>query len=72
MLHPDDRDTVAPRLVDEPADVRDDRVARMRVLDDTVLHVDNQECGIRPVLESAHDPSPQPGSEVQSSKTTLM
>ena len=54
MLDPDDGDLLPPRLLDEAADVRDDRVALVRPLDDAVLHVDDEECGVRPVLECGH------------------
>jgi hypothetical protein len=41
-------------LLDEAADVGDDRIALVGPLDDAVLHVDDQECGVRPVLECGH------------------
>jgi hypothetical protein len=43
-----------PRLLDKAADVRDDRVALRSPLDDAVLHIDDEECGVRPVLECGH------------------
>jgi len=54
VLDPDDRDLLGPRLLDEAADVRDDCVAFGRPLDDAGLHVDDEECGVRPVLECGH------------------
>jgi hypothetical protein len=54
MLDPDHRDPLPPRLLDQAADVRDDRVPLVRPLHDAVLHVDHQECGVRPVLECGH------------------
>src|SRR5207237_9095206 len=54
VLHPDDGDPFPPRLLDKAADVRDDRVALVSPLDDAVLHVDDEECGVRPVLECSH------------------
>jgi hypothetical protein len=36
-------------------DVRDDRVAFVSPLDDAVLHVDDEECGVRSILECGHD-----------------
>jgi hypothetical protein len=53
VLHPDDGDVFTPRLLDEAADVRDDRIALVRALDDAVLHVDDEERGVRPVGERA-------------------
>ncbi len=54
MLHPDHRYVFAARLLDETADVRDDRVASRRALDDAVLHVDDEERCVRPVIECGH------------------
>src|SRR5205823_6712793 len=54
VLDPDDGDAFLPRLLDEAADVCDDRVALGSPLDDAVLHVDDEECGVRPVLECGH------------------
>ena len=54
VLDPDDGDPFPPRLLDKAADVRDDRVALVSPLDDAVLHVDDEECGVRPVLECGH------------------
>ncbi len=42
VLDPDDGDPFAPRLVDEAADVCDDRVTLVSSLDDAVLHVDDE------------------------------
>ena len=50
----DDRDLFPSRLLDQAADVRDDRVALRSALDDAVLHVDDEECGVRAVLECGH------------------
>jgi hypothetical protein len=38
----------------QAADVRDNRVALVSPLDDAVLHVDDEERGVRPVLECGH------------------
>jgi hypothetical protein len=54
VLDPDNGDLFPPRLLDKAADVRDDRVALVRPLDDAILHVDDEECGVRPVLECRH------------------
>jgi hypothetical protein len=54
MLHPDDGDTFPPCSLDEAADVRHDGVASMGPLDDAGLHIDHQECGVRPVQECGH------------------
>ena len=54
MLDPDDRNVFLPGLFDQAADVRDDGVALVRPPDDAVLHVDDEQCGVRPVLESGH------------------
>src|ERR1035438_5079504 len=35
-------------------DVRDDRVALVSLSDDAVLHIDDEERGIRPLLECGH------------------
>src|SRR5829696_2121164 len=60
MLDPDNGDPFSPRLHDKPADVHDDRIALMSSLDDAVLYVDDEECGVRPVLKCAHLVSPLP------------
>jgi hypothetical protein len=57
VLDPDNGDLFPPRLVDKAADVRDDRVALVRSLDDAILHVDDQERGVRPILECGHGSS---------------
>jgi len=54
VLDPDNGDPFPSRLLDKAADVRDDRVALVSPLDDAVLHVDDEECGVRPVLECGH------------------
>src|SRR5207247_8229545 len=54
VLDPDNGDPLPPRLFDQGADVRDDSVALGSPLDDAVLHVDDEECGVRPVLECGH------------------
>src|SRR2546430_9873201 len=54
VLDPDNGDPFPPRLLDKAADVGDDRVALGSPLDDAVLHVDDEECGVRPVLECGH------------------
>jgi hypothetical protein len=36
------------------ADVRNDRVALVSPFEDAVLRVDDEECGVRPVLERGH------------------
>ena len=55
VLDPDDGDLLPPCLLDEAADVRDDRVSLVGALDDAVLDVDDEEGGVRPVLECGHD-----------------
>ena len=54
VLDPDDRDPFPPRLLDQAADASHDRVALVSLRDDAVLHVDDEECGVRPVLECGH------------------
>ena len=54
VLDPDNRDPFSPRLLDEAADPPDDRVSLVSPRDDAVLNVNDEECGVRPVLESAH------------------
>lgn len=54
MLDPDNGCPFPPCLLNKVADVRDDRVALVRPLDDAVLHVNDDECGVRPVLECGH------------------
>src|SRR5207247_2480025 len=54
VLDPDNGDLFLPRLLDKAADVRDNCVALVSPLDDAVLHVDDEECGVRPVLECGH------------------
>jgi hypothetical protein len=54
VLDPDNGYPFLPRLLDKVADVRDDRVALGSSFDDAVLHVDDEECGVRPVLECGH------------------
>ena len=49
VLDPDDGDLIAPRAVDKAADIRDDRVAIMSSLNNAVLYIDDEECGVRPV-----------------------
>src|SRR3954447_9924809 len=49
--------TCAPRPLDEAGDVGADGVALVGALDDAVLQVDDDECGVRPVLECAHAPT---------------
>jgi hypothetical protein len=43
-----------PSLLYKAADVRNDGVTRVCVGDDAVLHVDHEECRVRPVLEGGH------------------
>jgi hypothetical protein len=45
---------LAPRLLDEAADIRDDGVARVGTRHDTVLHVDHEQRRVGPVLERRH------------------
>jgi hypothetical protein len=54
VLDPDDGHLCVSRLVHETADVRDDGFAVVGPGDDAFLHVDDEECGVRPVLELAH------------------
>jgi len=73
VLDPDDGDIFLPRLVDQAADVPDDRVALVRALDHAVLHVDDEECGVRTVIECAHGPpwSVRPMISIRVAKTRL-
>jgi hypothetical protein len=54
MLDPDHRDLLPPGFTDKAADVRDDRVATVCLRDDAVLHVDDEERGVGPVLQRGH------------------
>jgi len=54
VLHPDHRDPFPPRLLDKADDIRDDRVAPVRPVDDPVLHVNDEEGGVRSVAERGH------------------
>jgi hypothetical protein len=51
VLDPDDGDLVAPRLLDETRDVRDDLAALVGARDDAVLHVDDEQRRVRPARE---------------------
>ena len=46
VLDPDDGDLFPSRLLGEAGDIGDDSVAVVRVLDDAVLDVDDQERGV--------------------------
>ena len=54
VLDPDDGHLLAAGPLDEAADVGDDGVALVRALDDAVLHVDDEQRGVRAVLERGH------------------
>src|SRR6476659_3556027 len=54
VLDPDDGDLLPASLLDEAADVCDDCVSLVRALDDAVLNVDDEEGGVRPILECGH------------------
>jgi hypothetical protein len=54
-LHPDDGNPFPPRFLDKAVDVRDDGAALVSSLNDAVLHIDDEECGVRPVLERTHN-----------------
>jgi hypothetical protein len=54
VLHPDDRRAGGPRPVDEDGHVRDHRVAVVRVGDDVVLDVDDEQGGVGAVRQGAH------------------
>ena len=54
MLHPHDRNVGRARLVDDGADIRDDRVALVRLAHNAVLDVDHEQCGVRTVFECRH------------------
>src|SRR6185295_14130152 len=56
VLDPDDGNPLAPRALHQGADIPDDRVARMRLRNDADLHVNDEECGVRPILECGHIP----------------
>ena len=57
VLDPDDIDAGGARLVDQGGDIRDDAVAVVRLRHDAVLHVDDEQRGVRPVLERGHGAS---------------
>jgi hypothetical protein len=40
---------------DEAADVRYDDISLVRIFNDSVLHVHDEECGVGPALECAHE-----------------
>jgi hypothetical protein len=66
VLDPDNRDPFPPRLRSKAADLRDDLVAFVGSADDAVLYVDDEERGLRPVLECGDGPPLQtPRSRVQ-------
>jgi hypothetical protein len=54
VLEPDNGNPLSPRLLDKAADIRDHHVALVGPLDDAVLHVDDHECSVRPVIERGH------------------
>jgi hypothetical protein len=54
VLDPDDGDPFPARLLDQAADVGDDRVTLVSPPDNAVLHVDDEERGVRPVLQCGH------------------
>ena len=54
VLDPHDGNVFLARLLHEAADVGDDGVAIVSALDDALLHVDDEERGVRPVLECRH------------------
>ena len=54
MLDPDHGNLFPPGFLDEAADVRNDRVAVVISRDDALLDVDDEEGGVRAVLECAH------------------
>src|SRR5262245_16213251 len=54
VLHPDHGHMLTTRLVDQRRDLGDDLVARVCSRDDGVLHVDDEQGGVGPVLERAH------------------
>jgi hypothetical protein len=58
VLYPNDGNPFPPRLLDEAADVRDDGAALVSSLNDAGLHIDDEERGVRPVLERTHGLSP--------------
>jgi len=55
VLDPDNGDVFPPCLLDKAADLRDDRIALVSLIDDAVLHIDDEEGGVGPVLECRHD-----------------
>jgi hypothetical protein len=67
VLDPDDVDLFPARLVHQAADVRDDRIALVISVDDALLHVDDEQSGVWPVLECGHGlPLRTPGCRVDS------
>ena len=59
MLYPDHGDPLPPRLLDEAAYICDDRVALVSPRDDAVLHVNDDEGGVRSLLECRHSLPPR-------------
>jgi hypothetical protein len=55
VLDPDHGDLLRSRLLYKAGDVRDDGVALGSTRDDTGLHVDDEKCGVRTILERGHD-----------------
>src|SRR6185437_14307851 len=54
VLHPDDRDVARAGFLDHGADVRHHAVPLVGAAHDSVLHVDNEERGVRAVLQRGH------------------
>src|SRR5271155_1142026 len=57
MLNPHDGGPCASRLLDEAPDIRNDGVALVSSPDNAILHVDDEECCVRTVLQRGHGPS---------------
>ena len=56
VLDPHNRNRFPASRLDDYCDVRNDRIALVRRRDNADLDVDNQQCGIRPILERGHRP----------------
>ena len=51
---PHDLNLVPPRLFHESIDVCNHCFALVVPLDDAILHINNEECGVGSILESSH------------------
>ena len=56
VLNPDHGHPLPPRPLAKAADIRDDGVALVGPLEGGVLDINDEECGVRPVLKRGHGP----------------